>query len=741
MKNRIATIYTTAILAVLLILAGWSILTLRNNRLKNHEAALQKTNLISSKVRNAFDDTGSFSNKDFSKKIKEIFKYEPRLQLITIYSNSKGIEYYYNAGSQADLVGKPEEQLKPEYDYKSFSQFKTSSTLKLDDQTYFVDSIFTIFNEEDIFPTLINVLLIILILFIMTVIMIIVLPKLGKSSSEKEINEEDNYDSDYDQENSSEESEDTLTDDMFGNDDDDTLFESEDDLNLDENSDSDSLFSDSADEDFSFDDELSIDDDLSFDDDSTEEQTSPEEFSLDDDLSVLDKELSMDDEEIEEAIPAEEGSSDSITDDEEDMDDDEFNLDFDLDGDDSNMDLSSLDDEAFDSDDDFSFGEPEEELPEPAALDSDLGIDKTKEVSEEMDLDMDFGLDESDDEISEGSEELSEDVDLDMDFELDEPEENISEEMDLDTDFSLDEPEVDISDTDEEGSDELSEDIDLDMDFGLDEPEENISEEMDLDTDFSLDEPEESDDFSIPEEESNEEDNITLDDILDAEENTGEESENEEDDILSLDENSAIDSFDGEEEEDSPFPDQGESLSEEELDNTISGLFYQEDDEQSETPPAAVRLKPQEMANEKLEEELESAAVTDNEIVLALIKSNNLDNQTYEMMIESIKSQLLENDDVFEYSDNIFSLIWKDSQLKDVMIKINKFLKEHESEASPLSFSIGLSARYGRNVSTARLKREAELALSKSEETGVDKNITAFKPDLKKYKEYIKSHR
>ncbi len=143
----------------------------------------------------------------------------------------------------------------------------------------------------------------------------------------------------------------------------------------------------------------------------------------------------------------------------------------------------------------------------------------------------------------------------------------------------------------------------------------------------------------------------------------------------------------------------------------------------------------------RLSFELRRAASYDQDLVLALLRSSDLQHGSaeYIRIAKYMLQHFMFQDMLFEYGKNGYAIILPNTDL-DTAIKDVKSFRENvcEKHVSKCVFSAGLSSRNGRLINGNRLITESSMALSKAFNDPVNKTI-AFRPDPEKYRQYIAS--
>ncbi|MBN2658804.1 MAG: hypothetical protein JXR86_17250 [Spirochaetales bacterium] len=413
MKQNLSKIYTIVVVLVLLVLGGWSAWDIYRLRASNSEAALVNVDQIKSQVEQSYSTSGSFSEDSFFRVVRQLFKDNPDLEILTVYSHDSdvGIEYHYNRGEDVELLNLTESTpltMKdlPDYKYNQLMKSKITSTLNSPGLTGMeLDLIYKVVDGVTIYNILIRLLIVVVVLFFTTLFMIFTVSRRNIDAEE----DEDDI-SDDDSEN------------IFESD------ESEEDLSLDWDENGSSESHDFAMDDSDFDnldlntsggdfDDLNLDDDSAddfgsgIDTDSSDgfgtgiEDESSMDFDLDDASDEFGFDDVSDDFDMDSTVPEDAGLSDDqnmesdgddfsfaeVTEDFGNMSDDESNEDFNFDNAADDFDLEDSSDD-FDLDDDnLDIDIPEEE---------DLKA-MNHEVSLPSDMDDDFNFDNIEDTFSE----------------------------------------------------------------------------------------------------------------------------------------------------------------------------------------------------------------------------------------------------------------------------------------------------------------------------------------------------
>ena len=270
----------------------------------------------------------------------------------------------------------------------------------------------------------------------------------------------------------------------------------------------------------------------------------------------------------------------------------------------------------------------------------------------------------------------------------------------------------------------------------LDEPEPldlNISESQDEfslpseDSDFgSLPDLDEIGDLDIPEEES-----LDLDD-LNLEESIPDIPDNE--DLLAMDHL----------EEASPSP-----LLEEDFDDFAMPEMDEPDDftsfedaspVDSGNPEQPSLYNPdsglgwEDFLEERLSLELERAASFDQDLVLIIIRNNEVDKGSWESLTAQVKEKYSYSDLVFEAGDSQLAVIDPNKDLDESIGDVQNLLKSLENTIQNASTVAGLSSRNGRLISGSRLIKEASTSLNKAD---TENPIVGFRSDPERFREFL----
>ncbi|MBB6478906.1 hypothetical protein [Spirochaeta isovalerica] len=413
MKQNLSKIYTIVVVLVLLILGGWSAWDIYRLRTSNSEAARVNVDQIKSNVESSYNAAKSFSDESFFRSIRQLFKDNPDLEILTVYSHDSdvGIEYHYNRGEDVELLNLDETTpltMKdlPDYKYNQLMKSKLTSSLNTPGMSGMeLDLIYKVVDGATIYNILIRLLIVVVVLFFTTLFMIFTV---SRHNADEDIEDDDSDMSDHmDSSFDSEDSHDDLSLGWDENEDssggefamDDSEFDNLDlnssggdfdDLNLDDMNDDFDSASESSSDDFSFDessddfgnelnDELSLDE--PFEDFNLEE--SSDDFES---VSSGESELSEDTDDY---------SFDDVTDDFGDSEADELNLDEPVD--DFNLEDASEDFNLDDNENEMSFDDLDD-----VNLDSDIPEEEDlmamdHEISPSSDFDDDFDFDNIED--------------------------------------------------------------------------------------------------------------------------------------------------------------------------------------------------------------------------------------------------------------------------------------------------------------------------------------------------------
>ncbi len=420
--------------------------------------------------------------------------------------------------------------------------------------------------------------------------------------------------------------------------------------------------------------------------------------------------------------------------------DDDFS--FDMDTDDSLDDFSLDMDKTNDSSDDFSLDMDEET--EDALDDFSLDMDEADDSVDDFSLDMDEADDSGDDfslDMEEESEDALDDFSLDMGEETEDALDDFSLDMDEETEDALDDFSLDMEEESEDALDDFSLDMDEESEDALD----DFSLDMDEETEDALD------DFSLDMDEETED---ALDDFsLDMDEETETLGDLDESlDDLDLD-NNADTSYDLDDFAlDEGTNDQGYNLDSFSLDDEITNESFEDIDMTPEIIEAAndindlpdmdiedeilnealvsYTVKASEELGPDLSSMLEKASIIKSDVTIAVIDSDSSSNVQKEIIGKYSDS----TSGIYNLSNDKIVITFKDSSSSSSKI-IKKIIEE--SLSNKLDICVGLSSMSRRNVGENRLLAEALKALEKAQELG--KNIMAFKPDTKKYNDFIKN--
>jgi len=287
MKQNLSKIYTIVVVLALLVLGGWSAWDVYRLRTSNSEAAMVNVEQIKSQIEDSYNSAQSFTDDSFFRAVRQLFKDNPDLELLTLYSHDPdvGIEYHYSRGEEVELLNFTETTpltMKdlPDYKYNQLMKSKITSSLNASERSGMeLDLIYKVVDSTTIYNILIRLLIVVVVLFFTTLFMIFTVSRRNQAKEENEDFDEDSPEMDQSFDDS--DTEDDLSLDWDQN-----APQQESEFSLDD-SDFDSLDSGLSEDDF---DDLNLDeatDDFSFDD--ADDDIAPA-FEPESDLS---EELSM----------------------------------------------------------------------------------------------------------------------------------------------------------------------------------------------------------------------------------------------------------------------------------------------------------------------------------------------------------------------------------------------------------------------------------------------------------------
>lgn len=180
MKQNLSKIYTLVVVIALVVLGGWSAWDIYRLRTSNSDAARINVEQIKSNLENSYNQSQSFSDGTLSQTVRQIFKDNPDLELLTIYSqgSDSGIDFHYDRGEDVELLNYSESSpltMKdlPDYKYNQLLKSKISTSLDTKGISGLqLDVIYKVVDRVAIYNILIRLLIVVVVLFFTTLFMI-----------------------------------------------------------------------------------------------------------------------------------------------------------------------------------------------------------------------------------------------------------------------------------------------------------------------------------------------------------------------------------------------------------------------------------------------------------------------------------------------------------------------------------------------------------------------------------------
>jgi GGDEF domain-containing protein len=147
---------------------------------------------------------------------------------------------------------------------------------------------------------------------------------------------------------------------------------------------------------------------------------------------------------------------------------------------------------------------------------------------------------------------------------------------------------------------------------------------------------------------------------------------------------------------------------------------------------------------QRIKFEIDRAAATDQDFILALISIDNyssLSNRDaiYARIARLLLEEFTFQDLAFEYKEGSYALIVPDTDLDTGISRLELFQNRIGSEEDlkgSVTLCVGLSSRNGRLVNGANLLTESLNALKRAQSQGRG-SLIAFRADPEKYRDYI----
>jgi hypothetical protein len=413
MKQNLSKIYTLVVVVALVLLGGWSAWDIYRLRTSNSDAARINVEQIKSQLENSYNESGSFSDGSFSRMIRQLFKDNPDLELLTVYSQDSeaGIEFHYDRGEDVELLNYSESSpltMKdlPDYRYNQLLKSKLTSSLSSPSLAGMeLDVIYKVVDRVTIYNILIRLLIVVVVLFFTTLFMIFTVSRQSVDHGEPDL-DDDSQDFTSDEDDLS----------LNWDEDEHPGVPDTNDFSLDDEEFGDLDLNESGGD---FDDLDLGSDDMSFDD--VTDNFSDDDFNLDEPVKTSDEsdsdlsnELSLDDQESDMDFG---------------LDEPEDNMDLKLDDSDMDMDLNLEEPEVdfdmdLDSDDNMSLDEPEEDFDLDLTTDDEMALD---DPGDDLDFDIDTDIPEEED-LQAMDHEVSPTTDFDDDLDFENIEDTFSDE-------------------------------------------------------------------------------------------------------------------------------------------------------------------------------------------------------------------------------------------------------------------------------------------------------------------------
>lgn len=165
-----------------------------------------------------------------------------------------------------------------------------------------------------------------------------------------------------------------------------------------------------------------------------------------------------------------------------------------------------------------------------------------------------------------------------------------------------------------------------------------------------------------------------------------------------------------------------------------------DDDESLYTPDSGLCFE--QHLEERLSNELRRAASFDEDLVTALIKCGNAeeDRLTYIQLAQSLKDHFHFHDLLFEVDRDKMAIILPNTDLEQGIDELSDFQKDIYKDSGEklctFDIKVGLSSRNGRLINSDRILKEAHAALRKAE-FDIETNLVGFKPDPGKFRSFL----
>lgn len=156
----------------------------------------------------------------------------------------------------------------------------------------------------------------------------------------------------------------------------------------------------------------------------------------------------------------------------------------------------------------------------------------------------------------------------------------------------------------------------------------------------------------------------------------------------------------------------------------------------------ATGLKLQSALLDELDSKIQKSLGESKELTFAILKINGLDrgNSISNKIVEILKSNFKNQDDIYEYNSDGYAIILENKDLSscaDIFDKIYEKMTSYlRNSNSTNEVVVGLSSVNGRKVDAQRLEAEADQALAHALEDP-DSPIIAFRANPEKYREYL----
>lgn len=142
---------------------------------------------------------------------------------------------------------------------------------------------------------------------------------------------------------------------------------------------------------------------------------------------------------------------------------------------------------------------------------------------------------------------------------------------------------------------------------------------------------------------------------------------------------------------------------------------------------------------ERLDNELKRAAAFDQDLILAMLCCQKLeDREKYIRLAEEVRTHFEFHDLLFEYGQDAIAVVLPNTDLEQGIAEFGDFQKHLFSREIPCDFdvAIGISSRNGRLIRSDRIILEAHAAMKKATKNR-ETRIIGFKPDPGKYRNYL----